>query len=131
MNPFLIPYLVDASAVELDAIETQLEGREREDINGTVTAVEEADVANCNIFNVYPEPSSVTFTVGDEEIEVEAEATPAEEEGLFNIAAVLTLMPSSDYDQAQVSCYSQASGMAPQVGPTSENATFALDVTCK
>lgn len=120
---------VDASAVELEAIETQLEGREREDINGTVTAVEEADVANCNIFNVYPEPSSVTFTVGDEEIEVEATATAADEEGLFNIAAILTLMPSAEYDQAGVSCYSQASGMAPQVGPTSENATFALDVT--
>lgn len=119
---------VDASDVVLEAIETQLEGREREDVNGTVTAVEEADVANCNIFNVYPEPSSVTFTVGDEEIEVTATATPSEEEGLFNIGAILTLMPSAEYDQSQVSCYSQASGMAPQVEPTSENATFALDV---
>lgn len=120
---------VDASAVELEAIETQLEGRERVDINGTVFPVEEADVANCNIFNVYPEPSSVTFTVGDEEIEVAATAEAAEEEGLFNIAAILTLMPSAEYDQKDVSCFSQASSMAPQVGPTNENATYALDVT--
>jgi len=120
---------VDASAVELEAIETQLEGRERVDINGTVFPVEEADVANCNIFNVYPEPSSVTFTVGDEEIEVAATAEAAEEDGLFNIAAILTLMPSAEYDQKDVSCFSQASSMAPQVGPTNENATYALDVT--
>lgn len=120
---------VDASAVELEAIETQLEGRERVDINGTVFAVEEADVANCNIFNVYPEPSSVTFTVGDEEITIDATAEAADEEGLFNIAAVLTLMPSAEYDQKDVSCFSQASSMAPQVGPTNENATYALDVT--
>lgn len=120
---------VDASAVELEAIETQLEGRERVDINGTVFAVEEADVANCNIFNVYPEPSSVIFTVGDEEITIDATAEAADEEGLFNIAAVLTLMPSAEYDQKDVSCFSQASSMAPQVGPTNENATYALDVT--
>jgi hypothetical protein len=122
---------VDASAVELDAIETSLEGREREDVNGTVFAVEEADVAHCNIFNVYPEPSSVTFTVGDDVVEVAATAEQADEEGLFNIAAVLTLMPSADIDQKEVSCYSQASSMAPQMPPTSQNATFALDVTCK
>jgi hypothetical protein len=120
---------VDASAVELEAIETQLEGRERVDINGTVFAVEEADVANCNIFNVYPEPSSVIFTVGDEEITIDATAEAADEEGLFNIAAVLTLMPSAEYDQKDVSCFSQASSMAPQVGPTNANATYALDVT--
>lgn len=120
---------VDASAVELDAIETSLEGREREDVNGTVFAVEEADVAHCNIFNVYPEPSSVTFTVGDDVVEVAATAEQADEEGLFNIAAVLTLMPSADIDQKEVSCYSQASSMAPQMPPTSQNATFALDVT--
>jgi len=120
---------VDASAVELEAIETQLEGRERVDINGTVFPVEEADVANCNIFNVYPEPSSVIFTVGDEEITIDATAEAADEEGLFNIAAVLTLMPSAEYDQKDVSCFSQASSMAPQVGPTNENATYALDVT--
>ena len=40
-------------------------------------------------------------------------------------------MPSADYDKKVVSCYSQASGMASQVGPTSGNATFALDVKCK
>jgi len=120
---------VDASAVELEAIETQLEGRERVDINGTVFAVEEADVANCNIFNVYPEPSSVIFTVGDEEITIDATAEAADEEGLFNIAAVLTLMPSAEYDQKDVSCFSQASSMAQQVGPTNANATYALDVT--
>jgi hypothetical protein len=120
---------VDANAVELEAIETQLEGRERVDINGTVFAVEEADVANCNIFNVYPEPSSVIFTVGDEEITIDATAEAADEEGLFNIAAVLTLMPSAEYDQKDVSCFSQASSMAPQVGPTNANATYALDVT--
>jgi len=120
---------VDASDVQLEAIETQLEGRERTDINGTVFAVEEAEVASCNIFNVYPEPSSVTFTVGDEEIEVEATAEAAEEEGLFSIAATLTLMPSAEYDQKDVSCFSQASSMAPQVGPTNANATATLDVT--
>jgi hypothetical protein len=121
---------VDASAVELEAIESSLEGREREDVNGTIFAVEETDVAGCNIFNVYPEPSSVTFTVGDEVVEVAATAEPsADEDGLFNINAMLTLMPSADYDTKEVSCYSQASGMADQVPPTSGNATFALDVT--
>jgi len=120
---------VDASDVELEALETQLEGRERVDVNGTVFPVEEADVAGCNIFNVYPEPSSVIFTVGDEEIEIAATAEAADEEGLFNIAAVLTLMPSAEYDNQMVSCFSQASSMAPQVEPTHENATFALDVT--
>lgn len=120
---------VDASDVELEALETQLEGRERVDGNGTVFLVEEADVAGCNIFNVYPEPSSVIFTVGDEEIEIAATAEAADEEGLFNIAAVLTLMPSAEYDNQMVSCFSQASSMAPQVEPTHENATFALDVT--
>ena len=109
-----------------------MEGRERVDVNGTVFPVEEAEVANCNIFNVYPEPSSVTFTVGDEQIEVEATAeASADEEGLFNIAASLTLMPSAEYDQNEVSCFSQASSMASEVAPTNDNATFTLDVTCK
>ena len=40
-------------------------------------------------------------------------------------------MPSAEYDQKDVSCFSQASSMAPQVGPTNENATYALDVTCE
>lgn len=121
---------VDASAVELVELEHELEGRERVDVNGTVFPVEEAEVANCNIFNVYPEPSSVTFTVGDEQIEVEATAeASADEEGLFNIAASLTLMPSAEYDQNEVSCFSQASSMAPEVAPTNDNATFTLDVT--
>jgi len=121
---------VDANAVVLEAIETELEGRERVDQNGTVFQVEEADVADCNISNVYPEPSSVTFTVGDEEIQVDATATPSEdEEGLYNIAATLTLMPSAEYDQAAVSCFSQASSMAPQIEPTNANSTIALDVT--
>jgi hypothetical protein len=120
---------VDASVVELEEIESTLEGRERVDQNGTEFPVEEADVANCNIFNVYPEPTSVTFTVGDEEIEIEAVASESDEEGLFNIAATLTLLPGAQFDQADVSCYSQAANSAAQIKPTSGNATFALDVT--
>ena len=40
-------------------------------------------------------------------------------------------MPSAEYDQKDVSCFSQASSMAPQVGPTNKNAAYALNVTCE
>ena len=82
----IIPCSVDASTVELVELEHELEGRERVDVNGTVFPVEEAEVANCNIFNVYPEPSSVTFTVGDEQIEVEATAEASAEEVCWRCA---------------------------------------------
>ena len=98
---------VDASTVILEAIETKLEGREIRGLGGIVSPIEETDVAKCSIFQVYPEPTFVTFTVGDQRIEVPAVAEPVEYEGVFNISAILTLLPSAEYDQKNVSCFSR------------------------
>ena len=120
---------VDASTVILEAIETKLEGREIRDLGGNVSPIEETDVAKCSIFKVYPEPTFVTFTVGDQRIEVPAVAEPVEYEGVFDISAILTLFPSAEYDQKNVSCFSQAASTAQKIGPNN-GASFALDVTC-
>ena len=80
---------------------------------------------------MYPEPDFVTFTVGGQEIDVPAIAEIAKEEGRFNIDAVLTLTPSVDYDQKDVSCFSQAFSSAPKIGSNNETNTFTLDVNCK
>ena len=80
---------------------------------------------------MYPEPDFVTFTVGAEEIDVPAIAQIAEEEGRFNIDAVLTLIPSVEHDQKDVSCFSQALSSARKIGSTNETNTFTLDVNCK
>ena len=120
---------VDASTVILEAIETKLEGREIRELGGNVSPIEETDVAKCSIFKVYPEPTFVTFTVGDQRIEVPAVAEPVEYEGVFDISAILTLFPSAEYDQKNVSCFSQAASTAQKIGPNN-GASFALDVTC-
>ena len=124
-------FQADARSVRLEAIETQLEGRQLVDLNGSVYPVQSVDVAKCGIFNVYPEPDYVTFTVGNEEIDVPAIAQIAEEEGRFNIDAVLTLIPSVEHDQKDVSCFSQAFSSARKMGPTNEKNDLSLDVNCK
>lgn len=119
---------VDANEVGLDEHESVLEGRAHTDINGTLTEVAEAQIATCNVFGVYPKPDKVVFLVGDSE-EVVEDVVPTENaDGLFDVSATLTIMPSSEYDQDEVSCVSQAAESAELVH-SDQNSTFALDVT--
>ena len=68
--------------------------------------------------------------MGDSE-EVVEDVVPTENaDGLFDVSATLTIMPSSEYDQDEVSCVSQAAESAELVH-SDQNSTFALDVTCK
>ena len=99
-------------------------------MNGTLTEVSEAQIATCNVFGVYPKPDKVVFLVGDNE-EVVEDVVPTENaDGLFDVSATLTIMPSSEYDNDQVSCVSQAAESAELVH-SDVNSTFALDVSCK
>jgi len=119
---------VDANEVALEEQESALEGRPRTDGNGTFFEVAEADIATCNIYGVYPRPDKVVFLVGDSE-EVVEDVVPTENaEGLFDVSATLTILPSSEYDQDQVSCVSQAAESAELVR-NDVNSTFSLDIT--
>jgi len=119
---------VDANEVDLEEHESVLEGRAHTDMNGTLTEVSEAQIATCNVFGVYPKPDKVVFLVGDNE-EVVEDVVPTENaDGLFDVSATLTIMPSSEYDNDQVSCVSQAAESAELVH-SDVNSTFALDVS--
>ena len=123
-------FIVDANEVGLEEHESVLEGRAHTDMNGTLTDVAEAQIATCNVFGVYPMPDKVVFLVGDSE-EVVEDVVPTENaDGLFDVSATLTIMPSSEYDNDQVTCVSQAAETAELVH-NDVNSTFALDVSCK
>jgi hypothetical protein len=121
---------VDASEVSVEALNTQLEGR-AQDNNGTIIEVEDIAVASCNVVGVYPEPTSMTFTVDGENVDVAEIEVVASDEGLFDMSANLIITPGGDYDGAVISCSSQAAASAEIVEPFMDaNSTdITLDVT--
>jgi hypothetical protein len=117
---------VDAALVELDEIDSTMEGRAYDD-NGTIVEPEATVVGSCSISGVYPKPDSVMFAVGDEEEEGDEMVVTPNEDGTFDVTAQLVLEPVGKYHSDEVSCFSLAAPGA-DVQTNNETENFMLEV---
>lgn len=124
----VINVYVDADSVELEEIDSSLEGRVQND-NGTIIEPMDAAVGRCTISNVYPRPEEVMFQVGDQEIAVDLDEddVTANVDGTFTVEAELVLAPEGQYNGDSVSCFSIAAPDADQQ-TSGDNDTFTLEV---
>jgi len=120
---------VDADLVELEELDSELEGRLQEDDNGTVTEPTETEVAQCTVNGVYPLPEVVNFRVGDEDMPVDVEELDVvtNADGTFTVSGVLVLPPDGQYNGDLVTCVSVAAEDA-EMQEAETNSTFTLEV---
>lgn len=117
----------NADAIELVNITSILEGRDSLVGNDTVEAAESFDVASCTVRGIYPEPTTVTFLVNDEEVVVAADGVESNGDKTFDASATLNLAAKGQYNGAEISCVSVAAPTAASITNDDED-SFDLEV---
>lgn len=119
---------VDAEEVDLDELDSEIEGRAFDD-NGTTIEPMETNVARCTVRGIYPMPQNVMFVVGDEEMDVpvEEDDITSNDDGTFDVEAELVLAPLGKYNDDEVSCFSIAAPDADRIENNGSD-SFVLEV---